>query len=82
MPDPAILRAAGISMRGFYRGTGPRRECVVCGERGGHHATACALVALEAQICAVVGGLALYVTLTAELLEALERLVHGDDGEG
>ena len=78
-----MIEPVAAALRGFYRGTDPEaRVCVVCDARGGAHDAACAVVELEGRVRALVAELAMYVTMTHELLEAVERLVHDEHADG
>jgi hypothetical protein len=68
---------------GFYR-PGPRDGvvCALCGAPDYAHAPDCPVMVLHAQLREVAGSLGLFVATTRETLDALERLLRGDAGDG
>ena len=65
---------------GFYTRTASGDlACRVClGLRGGHDA-GCAVIALRVQLQELSGTLGLYVVQVRETLDAVERLIHGEE---
>jgi hypothetical protein len=68
---------------GFYR---PRASggvvCALCAASDHAHAPDCPVMVLHAQLRELAGQLGLFVATTRETLDALERLLRGEIGNG
>lgn len=71
---------------GFYRPAdvagGAGVVCALCDGAGYAHAPDCPVMVLHAQLRELAGQLGLFVATTRETLDALERLLRGEIGNG